>query len=88
MRFYQTIGNFTFEFNDIPQFIAFTIGRLLALPIFIGLFILCGLKSINYRFMSRKRYVYLVESGEFRVERQFIQFRVHQLTLKTLKLGT
>jgi len=38
--------------------------------------------------MSRKRYVYLVESGEFRVERQFIQFRVHQLTLKTLKLGT
>ena len=40
MRFYQTIGNFTFEFNDIPQFIAFTIGRLLALPIFIGLFIL------------------------------------------------
>ena len=38
--------------------------------------------------MSRKRYVYLVESGELRVERQFIQFSVHQLTLKTLKLGT
>lgn len=40
MTFYQQIGSFIFEFKSVGQFIAFTLGRLLAIPVFIGLIIL------------------------------------------------
>ena len=40
MTFYQKIGDFIFEFKTVGHFIAFTIGRLLAIPVFIGLLVL------------------------------------------------
>jgi hypothetical protein len=39
MRFYQKIGNFIYEFNSFAQFIAFTLGRLLAIPLLLLLLV-------------------------------------------------